>query len=59
MAEDRLREELAKEGLTERQIRAGIRYYQRFAKKFDIPVLKAKDMIVKMVRNMREAFLRP
>jgi hypothetical protein len=54
--ERELAEVLRRRGLTERQVEAGLRYYERFASKFDIPPARAAKMIVKMVKNMRRAF---
>ncbi|MEM1868575.1 MAG: hypothetical protein QXU90_00475 [Acidilobaceae archaeon] len=43
---------LRREGLTERQIEAGINYYLNFCKKHDINIAKSARMIVRMVKNM-------
>ena len=53
---EELKEMLKKEGLTDKQIEAGLKYYVKFASKFDIPTWKATEMIVKMIRNMRRQF---
>jgi hypothetical protein len=37
-------------------VEAGIKYYIKFASKFDIPPARAADMIVKMIENMRRPF---
>jgi hypothetical protein len=52
----RLKEILKEKGLTDKQIEAGVKYYVKFASKFDIPPARAADMIVRMVENMRRAY---
>jgi hypothetical protein len=37
-------------------VEAGIKYYVKFASKFDIPPARAADMIVRMIENMRKPF---
>ncbi len=52
----RLEKILREKGLTDRQVKAGIKYYMRFATKFDIPVCRAAQMIEKMIKGMKEPF---
>lgn len=52
----RLERMLREHGLTEKQIKAGIKYYENFCKKHDINLAKSVRMIVKMVKNMREYY---
>jgi hypothetical protein len=47
---------LRERGLTDSQVKAGLRYYERFASKFDIPLPRVAEMVAKMVENMRRAY---
>jgi len=47
---------LREKGLTEEQIKAGIRYYTNFCKRHDLNLAKSVRMIVQMVRGMREYY---
>jgi len=47
---------LREKGLTEEQVKAGIRYYVNFASKFDIPPARVAEMIANMIRRMREYY---
>ncbi|WP_304328209.1 hypothetical protein [Candidatus Culexarchaeum yellowstonense] len=53
---EELKATLRERGLTDRQVEAGVKYYRHFASKFDIPIPIAANMIVNMIRNMREKF---
>jgi radical SAM superfamily enzyme YgiQ (UPF0313 family) len=52
----RLEEILKEKGLTDKQVKAGVRYYVNFASKFDIPPARVADMIVRMIENMKKAY---
>ena len=52
----RLEKILREQGLTEKQVKAGIKYYLNFCKRHDINLAKSARMIVKMVKNMREYY---
>jgi len=54
----RLRYRLYKHGLTPRQVRAGSKYYRKFCKPLDIPMGKCILMVVRMVENMRKAYVK-
>jgi len=43
---------LREEGLTEKQIEAGVKYYINFCLKFDIPPKKGARMFIECIRNM-------
>ena len=47
---------LRDKGLTEKQIKAGVKYYMNFASKFNIPISKAANIIFNMINNMRERY---
>jgi len=51
-----LKKELQREGLTDEQVEAGIKYYKNFCKKFDINIAKSKRMFINNIENMKEAF---
>lgn len=48
--------ELRRRGLTERQVKAGVKYYLNFCRKFDISPTRSVRMIVRMVENMRKRY---
>ncbi|MEM1820361.1 MAG: hypothetical protein QXU64_02085 [Thermofilaceae archaeon] len=52
---ERIRRELRRRGLTERQIEAGIRYYLNFCKPLGINPAKSVRMIVRMIESMRRS----
>jgi len=47
---------LREKGLTDEQVKAGIKYYLNFCKPFDINLAKSIRMIVQMVKGMREFY---
>jgi len=47
---------LREKGLTEEQIKAGIRYYLHFCKRHDLNFAKSVRMIVQMIKGMREYY---
>ena len=43
--------------LTDKQVEAGLKYYRKFCKPLGIYEGKCARMIIRMIKNMREAFL--
>ena len=56
-SETRIARVLREAGLTDRQVEAGLKYYRKFCRPLGIWDGKCARMIVRMVRNMREAVL--
>jgi len=56
-SETRIAKALREAGLTGRQVEAGLRYYRKFCRPLGIWDGKCVRMIVRMVKNMREAIL--
>lgn len=52
----RLEKILREKGLTEKQIKAGIKYYENFCKRHNINIAKSARMIIKMIENMRKYY---
>jgi len=52
----RLEKILREQGLTEEQVKAGVKYYLNFCKRHDLNLAKSVRMIVQMVRGMREYY---
>jgi len=47
---------LREKGLTEEQVKAGVKYYLNFCKRHDLNLAKSVKMIVQMVKGMREYY---
>ncbi|MEM1690484.1 MAG: hypothetical protein QXG48_02830 [Thermofilaceae archaeon] len=47
---------LRERGLTNEQVRAGIKYYTNFCRRFDINPARSARMIVRMIENMRRRY---
>jgi hypothetical protein len=47
---------LREKGLTEEQVKAGVKYYLNFCKRHDLNLAKSVRMIVQMVKGMREYY---
>jgi hypothetical protein len=47
---------LREKGLTEEQVKAGVKYYLNFCKRHDLNLAKSARMIVQMVKGMREYY---
>ncbi len=57
MEEVQLLEKILREkGLTEEQVKAGVKYYLNFCKRHDLNLAKSVRMIVQMVKGMREYY---
>ncbi|MEM4480845.1 MAG: hypothetical protein QXG58_06355 [Candidatus Bathyarchaeia archaeon] len=54
----RLEKILREQGLTEDQVKAGVKYYLNFCKRHDLNLAKSVRMIVQMVKGMREYYER-
>ncbi|MBO3755063.1 MAG: hypothetical protein FGF53_09370 [Candidatus Brockarchaeota archaeon] len=52
----RLEKILREKGLTEEQVKAGVKYYLNFCKRHDLNLAKSVRMIVQMVKGMREYY---
>jgi len=52
----RLEKVLREQGLTEEQVKAGVKYYLNFCKRHDLNLAKSVRMIIQMVRGMREYY---
>lgn len=52
----RLEKILREEGLTEEQVKAGVKYYLNFCKRHNLNLAKSVRMIVQMVKGMREYY---
>jgi len=53
---ERLRRMLEEEGLSEKQVKAGVRYYKNFGRKFDWNIFKSKKKFLKCLKNMRKGY---
>ena len=47
---------LREKGLTEEQVKAGVKYYLNFCKRHNLNLAKSVRMIVQMVKGMREYY---
>ncbi|MEM3389793.1 MAG: hypothetical protein QW491_10345 [Thermoproteota archaeon] len=54
----RLEKILREQGLTEEQVKAGVKYYLNFCKRHNLNLAKSVRMIVQMVKGMREYYER-
>lgn len=52
----RLEKVLREQGLTEEQVKAGVKYYLNFCKRHNLNLAKSVRMIVQMVKGMREYY---
>ncbi|MBO3754798.1 MAG: hypothetical protein FGF53_08000 [Candidatus Brockarchaeota archaeon] len=52
----RLEKILREKGLTEEQVKAGVKYYLNFCKRHNLNLAKSVRMIVQMVKGMREYY---
>jgi len=52
----RIEEILREKGLTDDQIKAGIKYYLNFCKRHDLNIAKSVRMIVRMIEGMRKSY---
>ncbi|MEM1820595.1 MAG: hypothetical protein QXU64_03270 [Thermofilaceae archaeon] len=52
---ERIRRELRRRGLTDRQVEAGVRYYLNFCRPLGINLAKSVRMIVRMIENMKRS----
>ncbi|MEM0096157.1 MAG: hypothetical protein QW660_05930 [Candidatus Bathyarchaeia archaeon] len=54
----RLEKILREQGLTDEQVKAGVKYYLNFCKRHNLNLAKSVRMIVQMVKGMREYYER-
>jgi hypothetical protein len=47
---------LREKGLTEEQVKAGVKYYLNFCKRHDLNLAKSVRMILKMVEGMKRHY---
>ena len=52
----RLEKILREKGLTEDQIKAGIKYYLNFCRRHDLNLAKSVRMITRMIERMKEYY---
>ncbi|MEM1750727.1 MAG: hypothetical protein QW088_07415 [Desulfurococcaceae archaeon] len=52
----KIEEVLREKGLTDDQIKAGIKYYLNFCKRHDLNIAKSVRMIVRMIEGMRKSY---